>query len=391
MTCNLQSKRMQASLLSSDNCASLHQALPGRIQPGAVLHQYRQCKPVPACPAHSSPCKNQGPHKNMAGRCCRGLPPQRVEHLASGVAAGLQGLYGGFAAGLVGIVRTPMQSYSSGHSVLSGDLLQRAAGTATLCDLDGCQLLHRLSLVVPQNRQDRLEACAAHTADQVITQQALKKALHRCWPAGIGQGLLGAVGLPLSGALDLLGAVSTGLAASAGVGQQPSPVRDARQSGEAPTQSPAIESLLHARQAICLRCTLGAQWTVMLTGGYLSHAGGTSYLSLSGLCQTLSLDPLSSTALARNPLSSPPSGVSHSPAHSSAPVLAYCPAEHAALHLQPGGRPAEAQDHAPVLAAAAPVLALLRGSLIVFQNGGLDVVAVLDLHGEGALHAAPDR
>ena len=44
-----------------------------------------------------------------------------------------------------------------------------------------------------------------------------------------------------------------------------------------------------------------------------------------------------------------------------------------------------------MLAAAAPVLALVRGSLVVLQNGGLDVLAVLDLHGEGALHAAPDR
>ena len=225
-------------------------------------------------------------------------------------------------------------------------------------------------------------------------QQALIKALHRCWPAGIGQGLLGAVGLPLSGALDLLGAVSTGLAASAGVGQQPSPVRDARQSGRAPTGLPAIESLLHtsgARQASCVLCTLGAQWTVMLTGGYLSCAGGTSYLSLSGLSQTLCSDLAVSTSLARNALSSPPSGISHFPPGLSAPVLAYCPAEHAALHLQPGGRLPEAQDHAPVLAAAAPVLALLPGSLVVFRNGGLDVLAVLGLHGEGALHAAPDR
>ena len=92
----------------------------------------------------------QTPYHNMAGRCCRGLPPQRVEHLASGVAAGLQGLYGGFAAGLVGIVRTPMQSYSSGQSILSGDLLQSAAGTTTLCHLGDCRLLHRLQHVVPQ-------------------------------------------------------------------------------------------------------------------------------------------------------------------------------------------------------------------------------------------------
>ena len=181
--------------------------------------------------------------------------------------------------------------------------------------------------------------------------QALEKAfiaagLH----AGIGQGLLGAVGLPLSGALELLGAVSTGLAASAGVGQQPSPVRDARHSGEAPTQSPAVESVLHTSrtwQACCLCCTLGAQWTIILTGGHLSRAGGTPYFSLSGLSQTLSSDPLLSTALARSTLSSPPSGVSHLPPRLSAPVLVYCPAEHAALHLQPGGRPAEAQGPCP--------------------------------------------
>ena len=118
----------------------------------------------------------------MAARCCRGLPRQRVEHLASGVAAGLQGLYGGFAAGLVGIVRTPMQSYSSGQSILSGDLLQSAAGTAPLCDLDHCQLLHRSRHVVPQNRQNWLGACIAQTADEVIMQQALNKP---CIAAGL--------------------------------------------------------------------------------------------------------------------------------------------------------------------------------------------------------------
>ena len=136
---------------------------------------------------------------------------------------------------------------------------------------------------------------------------------------------------------------------------------------------------------------LGAQWPIMLTSGYLSRAGGTSYLSLSGLSQTLSSDLLLSTALARDTVSSPPSGGSHLPPRILAPVLAYCPAEHAALHLQPGHKVAEAQDHAPVLAAAAPVLALLPGSLVVLQNHGLDVLAVLGLHGEGALHAAPDR
>ena len=129
----------------------------------------------------------------------------------------------------------------------------------------------------------------------------------------------------------------------------------------------------------------------MLTNEHLCRAGGTSYLSLSGLSQTLSSDLLLSTLLACNTVSSPPSGGSHLPPRILAPVLAYCPAAHAALHLQPGDRLAGAQDHVPVLAAAAPVLALLPGSLVVFQNGGLDVLAVLGLHGEGALHAAPDR
>lgn len=38
-----------------------------------------------------------------------------------------------------------------------------------------------------------------------------------CYIAGIGRGLLGVVGLPLSGALGLVGAVTNGLASSAGL------------------------------------------------------------------------------------------------------------------------------------------------------------------------------
>lgn len=52
-----------------------------------------------------------------------------------------------------------------------------------------------------------------------------------CLCAGVGRGLIGAVGLPLSGALDLVTAVSSGLAASAGVSQYAQPRRSGRMSG----------------------------------------------------------------------------------------------------------------------------------------------------------------
>lgn len=38
-----------------------------------------------------------------------------------------------------------------------------------------------------------------------------------CYVEGVGRGLLGVVGLPLSGALGLVGAVTNGLASSAGL------------------------------------------------------------------------------------------------------------------------------------------------------------------------------
>ena len=39
--------------------------------------------------------------------------------------------------------------------------------------------------------------------------------------AGVGRGLLGAVGLPLSGALDLVSGVASGIAASTGMAARP--------------------------------------------------------------------------------------------------------------------------------------------------------------------------
>lgn len=39
--------------------------------------------------------------------------------------------------------------------------------------------------------------------------------------AGVGRGLLGAVGLPLSGALDLVSGVASGIASSTGIAARP--------------------------------------------------------------------------------------------------------------------------------------------------------------------------
>ncbi|KAL4436856.1 hypothetical protein ABPG75_003995 [Micractinium tetrahymenae] len=85
-------------------------------------------------------------------------------HLGHGLTQGLAGLAEGVAAGITGVVRAPLQGYSSGSGVLGG----------------------------------------------------------------IGRGLLGAVGLPVSGALELVGSVSAGLASSAGVVHVPQPRRSGR-------------------------------------------------------------------------------------------------------------------------------------------------------------------
>lgn len=49
--------------------------------------------------------------------------------------------------------------------------------------------------------------------------------------AGVGRGLLGVVGLPLSGALGLVGAMTTGLASSTGLTSGPSMRRRGRHQG----------------------------------------------------------------------------------------------------------------------------------------------------------------
>ena len=51
------------------------------------------------------------------------------------------------------------------------------------------------------------------------------------YTAGVGRGLLGVVGLPLSGALGLVGAVSSGLASTAGLAPAPAVRRPARSAG----------------------------------------------------------------------------------------------------------------------------------------------------------------
>jgi len=48
---------------------------------------------------------------------------------------------------------------------------------------------------------------------------------------GMGRGLLGVVGLPLSGALGLVGAVSSGLASTAGLAPAPAVRRPASSAG----------------------------------------------------------------------------------------------------------------------------------------------------------------
>ena len=49
--------------------------------------------------------------------------------------------------------------------------------------------------------------------------------------AGVGRGLLGVVGLPLSGALGLVGAMSSGLASTAGLAPAPAVRRSAQSAG----------------------------------------------------------------------------------------------------------------------------------------------------------------
>lgn len=49
---------------------------------------------------------------------------------------------------------------------------------------------------------------------------------------GVGRGLLGVVGLPLSGALGLVGAMTTGLASSTGLTSGPSVRRRGRLAGQ---------------------------------------------------------------------------------------------------------------------------------------------------------------
>lgn len=72
---------------------------------------------------------------------------------------GLQGLAGGVSSGVTGLYRSPLEGYSTG----------RSGGLAL----------------------------------------------------GLGRGLLGAVGLPLSGALDLVSTVSSSIASTAGVSHNP--------------------------------------------------------------------------------------------------------------------------------------------------------------------------
>lgn len=88
---------------------------------------------------------------------CRGQSDQRQS--SSRFTQGLQGLAGGFSSGVTGLYRSPMEGYSTG----------RKGGLAM----------------------------------------------------GLGRGLLGVVGLPLSGALDLVSSVSAGVAATAGVSHTP--------------------------------------------------------------------------------------------------------------------------------------------------------------------------
>ncbi len=62
--------------------------------------------------------------------------------------------------------------------------------------------------------------------------------------AGVGRGLLGVVGLPLSGALGLVGAVSSGLASTAGL----APAHAVRR----PAQPAGMTILLHNGHDSCM-------------------------------------------------------------------------------------------------------------------------------------------
>lgn len=90
-------------------------------------------------------------------RACRGQVQQRQE--SGSFSRGLQGLAGGVSSGVTGLYRSPLEGYSTG----------RSGGLAL----------------------------------------------------GLGRGLLGAVGLPLSGALDLVSSVSSSIASTAGVSHNP--------------------------------------------------------------------------------------------------------------------------------------------------------------------------
>ena len=220
---------------------------------------------------------------------------------------------------------------------------------------------------------------------------------------GIGQGLLGAVGLPLSGALDLLSAVSTGLAASAGVSQHAALVRAARPPGDAPHKQPVAralqmlqqlsntsDSLMPAVAAASPLPNCQGFWNVLIAPqATLQHtlhmyaAGVPSTLSLSALIQTLASNkPLRTSAVSPVSVSNrwPQGGIEQE--GSGPAVVAYCPAAHAALHSRTVDAASDPdQEQAQVTIVAAPVLVLVMGALVVLQSGGLEVAATLDLHG----------
>lgn len=130
------------------------------------------------------------------------------EHLGHGLARGLAGLAGGLAGGVTAVVRAPLQSYSAGGGVLGG----------------------------------------------------------------IGRGLLGTVALPVSGALELVGATAEGLARSAGVSHAAVRRRRGRKLLAGPVESAGGPGESAARWAVSPARLLQQPALAGAPGRYVGHA-----------------------------------------------------------------------------------------------------------------------
>ena len=186
--------------------------------------------------------------------------------------------------------------------------------------------------------------------------------------SGLGRGLLGAIGLPVSGALELVGAVSAGLASSAGIAHRPVPRRAGRDGGPAVLPAASAWDRPAAYSEEREGPAGGASGQGLLAEQLRQRAapGGGSGGS-GGAAEAAGVAASRLLAAASGAL---PAGLPELGAY-----VAHCPLEAAALSVGPGA------PHAPGEARLlhAPVLLLGEAAVLVFADGGLLPLALLPL------------